>query len=143
MKRARSAGNWINGELAALLNAEGAALEDKRVDPSHLARLLDMVDGGALSTGMGRTVLEEMYNTGRDPREIADAAGISQISDTDVVQAAVDQAVSGNPRPVADYLGGKETALRFLVGQVMKATRGKANPQMASEMLRDKLESMR
>ena len=142
-KRARSAGNWINGELAALLNAEGVALEDKRVDPGRLARLLDMVDSGALSTGMGRTVLEEMYNTGRDPREIADEAGISQISDTDVVRAAVDRAVSENPQPVADYLGGKETALRFLVGQVMKATRGKANPQMASEMLRDKLESMR
>ncbi len=142
-RRARSAGNWINGELAALLNAEGAALEDKRVDPSHIAQLLDMVDSGALSTGMARTVLGEMYNTGRNPREIADEAGISQISDADVVQTAVDDAVSGNPQPVADYLGGKETALRFLVGQVMKATRGKANPQMASEMLRDKLESMR
>ena len=142
-KRARSAGNWIVGELAALLNAEGASLEDKRIEPAHLAQLLDMVDSGALSTGMGRTVLEEMYNTGRNPREIADEAGISQISDTDVVQAAVDAAVSDNPQPVADYLGGKETALRFLVGQVMKATRGKANPQMASEMLRDKLETMR
>ena len=142
-KRARSAGNWIDGELAALLNAEGAALEDKRIEPAHLAQLLDMVDSGALSTGMGRTVLEGMYNTGRNPREIADEAGISQISDTDVVQAAVDQAVSDNPQPVADYLGGKETALRFLVGQVMKATRGKANPQMASELVRDKLESMR
>ena len=142
-KRARSAGNWIDGELAALLNAEGAALEDKRIEPAHLAQLLDMVDTGSLSTGMGRTVLEGMYNTGRNPREIADEAGISQISDTDVVQAAVDQAVSDNPQPVADYLGGKETALRFLVGQVMKATRGKANPQMASELLRDKLESMR
>ena len=142
-KRARSAGNWIDGELAALLNAEGAALEDKRIEPVHLAQLLDMVDSGSLSTGMGRTVLGEMYNTGRNPREIADEAGISQISDTDVVQAAVDQAVSDNPQPVADYLGGKETALRFLVGQVMKATRGKANPQMASELLSDKLESMR
>ena len=142
-KRARSAGNWIDGELAALLNAEGAALEDKRIEPVHLAQLLDMVDSGSLSTGMGRTVLGEMYNTGRNPREIADEAGISQISDTDVVQAAVDQAVSDNPQPVADYLGGKETALRFLVGQVMKATRGKANPQMASELLRGKLESMR
>ena len=142
-KRARAAANWINGELAALLNAEGAALEDKRIEPAHLAQLLDMVDSGALSTSMARTVLDEMYNTGRSPREIADEAGISQISDTDVVQAAVDSAVSENPQPVADYLGGKENALRFLVGQVMKATRGKANPQMASEMVRAKLESMR
>ena len=67
-----------------------------------------------------------MYNTGRSPREIVDKAGIAQISDTDAVQAAVDSAVSENPQPVADYLGGKENALRFLVGQVMKATRGKA-----------------
>ena len=142
-KRATAAGNWIAGELAALLNADGASPEDKSVEPAHLAQLLDMVDEGALSTGMARTVLKEMYNTGRNPREIADEAGISQISDDDVVQAAVDAAVSENPQPVADYLGGKETALRFLVGQVMKATRGKANPRMASEMLRGRLESMR
>ena len=142
-KRARSAGNWINGELAALLNAEGAAIEDKRIEPAYLVQLLDMVDTAALSTSMARTVLEEMYNTGRSPREIVDTAGIAQISDADAVQAAVDGAVSENPQPVADYLGGKENALRFLVGQVMKATRGKANPQMASELLRDKLESMR
>ena len=142
-KRARSAGNWINGELAALLNAEGAAIEDKRIEPAYLVQLLDMVDTAALSTSMARTVLEEMYNTGRSPREIVDKAGIAQISDADAVQAAVDGAVSENPQPVADYLGGKENALRFLVGQVMKATRGKANPQMASELLRDKLESMR
>ncbi len=142
-KRARSAGNWITGELTALLNAEGATIEDRRVDAAHLAELLDLVDAGTLSTSMARTVLEEMYNTGRPPKEIADAEGMSQISDADEVQAAVDLAISENPQPVADYLGGKETALRFLVGQVMKATRGKANPQIASELVREKLESMR
>jgi aspartyl-tRNA(Asn)/glutamyl-tRNA(Gln) amidotransferase subunit B len=88
-------------------------------------------------------VFEEMYNTGRSPGEIAEQAGMSQISDADEVRAAVDKAVSENPQPVADYLGGKENAMRFLVGQVMKATRGKANPQVAFELVREKLESMR
>jgi len=142
-KRAKLAGNWITGELTRLLNAEGVAIEDKQVEPAHVVELLDMIDAGRLSTSMARSVFEEMYNTGGSPGEIAEQAGMSQISDADEVQAAVDKAVSENPQPVADYLGGKENAMRFLVGQVMKATRGKANPQVAFELVREKLESMR
>jgi aspartyl-tRNA(Asn)/glutamyl-tRNA(Gln) amidotransferase subunit B len=84
-----------------------------------------------------------MFETGLPPREIAEAEGLMQISDTDVVQSAVQEAIAANPDPVQDYLAGKQQAMGFLVGQVMKATRGKANPRMASQMVREQLEAMR
>ena len=139
----KAVSNWMLGELARLLNASGKDLEDVNLPPEHVVELLDLIDAGTLSTGMARTVFEEMFNTGRPPKAIAEESGMAQISDTDVVQAAVEQAIDGNPKPVADYLGGKETAMRFLVGQVMKLTKGKANPQIATTLVKEKLESIR
>ena len=142
-KLAKSVSNWMTGELTRHLNAEGASIEDKSLDPRHLVDLLDMIEAGRLSTGLARGVFEEMYNTGEAPNTIAEQSGVSQISDAEAVQTAVDTALSENPNPVADFLSGKETAMRFLVGQVMKITKGKANPQIASRLVREKLESMR
>ena len=86
---------------------------------------------------------EKMFETGLSPRKIAESEGLIQISDTDAVQSAVLEAIAANPDPVQDYLSGKQQAMGFLVGQVMKATRGKANPRMASQMVREQLEAMR
>jgi aspartyl-tRNA(Asn)/glutamyl-tRNA(Gln) amidotransferase subunit B len=140
---AKSVGNWILGELARLLNVTGGDMDDIKLQPPHLVELLDLIDAGTLSTGMAKTVFEDMFKTGRPPKEIAEGAGMVQISDADAIRAAVEEAVAGNPAPVADYLKGKETAMRFLVGQVMKVTRGKANPQMAAGLIKEKLESLR
>ena len=92
---------------------------------------------------MAKSVFEEMFNTGRPPKQIAEETGMSQISDADSIGLAVEEAISDNPQPVEDFLNGKETAMRFLVGQVMKITRGKANPQLVTDVLREKLESLR
>ena len=100
-----------------------------------------MVGDGRLNSNMAKTVFEEMFESGRAPAEIAESAGLVQISDADSIEAAVAEAIDNNPRPVSDYLSGKESALRFLMGQVMKATRGKANPQLTTSMLREKLEA--
>ena len=140
---AKSVSNWMLGELARLLNTTGGSVEDVRFQPEHLIELLDLIDAGTLSTGLGKTVFEEMFKTGRPPAQIADEAGMVQISDTQAVQSAVEEAVANNPEPVADYLNGKETAMRFLMGQVMKITRGKANPQLAAKLVKEKLDSMR
>jgi aspartyl-tRNA(Asn)/glutamyl-tRNA(Gln) amidotransferase subunit B len=105
--------------------------------------LMDLIEDGTLSTSMAKTVFEEMFETGNAPKEIAESAGMVQISDTDLIRSAVEEAIAGNPQPVADYVQGKETAMRFLVGEVMKATRGKANPQLVSTVLREKLEALR
>ena len=139
--RAKAAGNWMLSEMTRLLNATGKSLEDVPIEPKHLSDLIGMVEDGRLNSNMAKTVFEEMFESGRAPAEIAESAGLVQISDAGSIEAAVSEAIDSNPRPVADYLNGKETALRFLVGQVMKATRGKANPQLATAVLKERLEA--
>ena len=141
--RAKSVSNWILGEMSRLMNLTGDEITDLKIQPRHLVELVGLVDGGTLSTSMAKTIFEEMFNTGKPPKEIADAQGTAQITDADSIWPVVDEALANNPQPVADYLSGKEAALQFLVGQVMKATRGKADPQLVPELLREKLESMR
>ena len=140
---AKSVGNWILGEMARLLNLTGSDISETKVQPGHVIELKELVEDGTLSSTMAKAVFEEMFETGRPPREIADERGMVQISDADSIRQAVEEAIGDFPDPVADYLGGKETAARFLVGQVMKITRGKANPRLVSELLQEKLESMR
>ena len=131
------------GELMRLLNVTGGNLEDTKLRPRYFVELLELIEAGTLSTGMARDVFEEMFKTGEPPSLIAEEAGMVQISDANAVQLAVEKVITCNPKPVADYLGGKESALRFLVGQVMKFTKGKANPQMAATLVKEKLDSMR
>ena len=129
--------------MSRLLNQSGQDISEVRVEPSQIAELQTLVDDSTLSSTMGKTVFEKMFETGQPPRQIAESEGLVQISDTDAVLTAVQEAISANPDPVADYLAGKQQAMGFLVGQVMKATRGKANPRMASQMVREQLEAMR
>ncbi len=140
---AKSVSNWMLGELARLLNVTGGDLQDVKIQPQHLIELLDLIDAGTLSTGMAREVFEEMFKVGGSPTSIAEKGGMVQISDAATIQPAVEDVIGGNPKPVADFLSGKETAMRFLVGQVMKTTKGKADPQLAARLLREKLDSMR
>ena len=140
---ARAVSNWIIGEMARLSNQTGIGMADMSIKPGQVAALQNMVDDGALSSTMAKTVFEKMFETGRSADDIARSEGLTQISDTDAVSAAVEQAIADNPDPVRDYLGGKQQAMGFLVGQVMKATRGQANPRMASQLVKEKLEAMR
>ena len=140
---AKAVSNWMLGEMARLLNQEGDRISDVKIAPKDLADLQGMVDGGALSSTMAKTVFEKMYETGDRPGDIARTEGLSQISDEDAVLAAVRQAIADNPGPVAEYLGGKPQVMGFIIGQVMKATRGKANPRVASQLVRERLEAMR
>ena len=140
---AKSVSNWMLGELTRLLHESGTGVDDIKIQPGHLIQLIEMVEAGTLNSNMAKAVFEEMFKTGTAPGEIAEASGMAQISDEDAIRAAVGQAIAGNPEPVSDYLKGKETAVRFLIGQVMKETRGKANPQLVSQLLKDELEAMR
>ena len=140
---AKAMSNWMLGEMARLLNQGREHISEVKVEPKQLAELQLMVDAGTLSSSMAKSVFEKMYETGDDPKDIAEAEGLSQISDTDAVLAAVQQAIAENPGPVQEYLGGKQQVMGFIIGQVMKATRGKANPRVASQLVRDKLEEMR
>ena len=140
---AKAVSNWMLGEMSRLINQNGDHISEVAIKPSQLADLQGMIDDGTLSSTMAKTVFEKMYQTGDDPKNIAQAEGLSQISDTDAVLAAVQQAIEENPGPVQEYLGGKRQVMGFIIGQVMKATRGKANPRVASQLVRERLEAMR
>ena len=110
---AKSVSNWMLGGLSRLFNQTGTGIAELKIQPRDLADLIALVDEGTLSTSMARTVFEKMFHNGGRPKRIADDAGMAQISDTDSIRPAVDEAITGNPQPVTDYLGGKETAMRF------------------------------
>ncbi|MGB9300337.1 MAG: Asp-tRNA(Asn)/Glu-tRNA(Gln) amidotransferase subunit GatB [Anaerolineae bacterium] len=134
--------NWITGELFRLLNLSGVEIGASKVVPGQLVQLLKMVDSGEINISTAKVVFEDMFTSGRSAEEIIAESDLMQISDADELLAVVKQVVSDNPEAVADYLEGKTQALRFLVGQVMKITRGKANPQMVSGLLSDELSDM-
>lgn len=140
---AKNVSNWILGDLSRLMNLENISIDETQVTPRHLAELLNLVDDGTLSNTLAKTVLEEAFGSGQEPGRIVDQKGLSQISDSSVVDAAVSQALAENPRAVADFKSGKETASRFLVGQVMKLTRGQAKPELVQELVQAALEAAR
>ena len=131
--------NWVMGDLSRLLNAKSMDIADCPVRPGQLAALLRLIDGGTISGKIAKGVFEEMFETGKDPEAIVKAKGLLQISDEGAIAAAVDEVIAKNPKSVADYRAGKEKAIGFLVGQVMKATRGKANPDLVNRLLKERL----
>ena len=141
--RAKQVSNWMLGDLSRLLNLENRDIADCPVSPEHLVELIGLVDGGDISVTMGKTVLEEAYAAGASPRRIVAERGYTQISDADAIESAVRAALAANPRAVADFLGGKESAAKFLVGQVMKLTRGQAKPDLVNQLVAGELEKMK
>jgi len=141
---AKEISNWLLGETSRIMNANNIDIAEFRakVGPERLTRLSASVfsSQNAINTSTAKIVLEEMFETGQDADAIITGRGLSQISDNETVDAEVITVINGNQKAVADYKAGKEQALKFLVGQVMKATRGRVNPKMASELLTKKLE---
>jgi aspartyl-tRNA(Asn)/glutamyl-tRNA(Gln) amidotransferase subunit B len=138
-KRAKGMSNWLLGDFAHLLNLAGIEASQSKVTPAHLVELLDLIDQGMLSGPTAKTVFEEMFHSGKPAREIVAEKGLTQISDASAVEEVVRQVVDSNAPAVADFKAGKEQAVKFLVGQVMKATKGRANPKLVTEILRQKL----
>jgi aspartyl-tRNA(Asn)/glutamyl-tRNA(Gln) amidotransferase subunit B len=136
----RTIANWIVGELFRFMKATGVEIEAVKITPDQLVELLALVGAGAISGSVGKTVLEEMFASGKPAGEIVREKGLTQISDEDRLATIAAQVIQDNPQAVADYLGGKEAAIRFLVGQMMKATRGQANPSLANRLLVEKLQ---
>ena len=140
---AASVSKWIVGELAALTNREGVAIDDIRVTPEALASLVALVDKGTISQNSAKDVLGAMFETGKAPDTIVKEKGLVQISDQDALSQVVDQVLSEHPGEAAAYLEGKESLLQWFMGQVMRATRGRAQPQTVLGLLREKLEARR
>ena len=140
---AKSLSNWMLGDLSRLMNLENMDITEIKITPAYLTELVDMVDAGSISASMAKTVIEEVFYSGEPPGQIVQERGYTQISDSSVVQAAVADIIAANPKAVSDYLGGKDTATRFLVGQVMKTTRGQAKPDLVNQLVRDGLEELK
>ncbi len=133
--------NWLLGEVSRILNANQADIEafGEKVAPARLAELI-AASRGTINAATAKSVLEEMYQSGQSAGDIIAARGLSQISDTAELEKIAAEVINLNVQPVADYRAGKEQALKFLVGQVMKATKGRANPQVVNDVLKRKLD---
>ena len=131
--------NWVTGNLFGALNKAGLSITESPVAPESLGELLDLVEDGTISGRMAKDVFEEMMATGKDAADIVEEKGLEQITDSGKIEAAVDAVIADNPDQVADFQGGNEKAIGWFVGQIMKASGGKANPKMVNELLREKL----
>jgi aspartyl-tRNA(Asn)/glutamyl-tRNA(Gln) amidotransferase subunit B len=133
------ASNWIMGELMRLLNAENKEIEDCPIKPDRLARMIKMINDGVISTKIAKTVFEEMYKTGKDAEAVVKEQGLVQVSDTGAIETIIDEVIKANPAQASDYRAGKDKLFGFFVGQVMKASKGKANPELVNQLLKKKL----
>jgi aspartyl-tRNA(Asn)/glutamyl-tRNA(Gln) amidotransferase subunit B len=131
--------NWLTGELFRLLNADNRSIDVAPVQPTQLAELLHLIEKGVVSNRAAKDVLDRMYHTGETAPAVVEALGLNQISDAAAIERLVDEAIAANPRSVADFRAGKPQAVGFLVGQVMKASRGKANPSVVNALLMERL----
>jgi aspartyl-tRNA(Asn)/glutamyl-tRNA(Gln) amidotransferase subunit B len=137
----KTVSNWVTGELARLLNEENRSIEECPLKPSQLVGMLNLIDDGTISGKIAKSVFEEMYRTGKNAADVVKEKGLTQISDTGEIEKAVDEVIAKSPNEVERFKGGDEKLLGFFVGQIMKATKGKANPQVVNELLKKKLSS--
>jgi aspartyl-tRNA(Asn)/glutamyl-tRNA(Gln) amidotransferase subunit B len=140
-QRAKTISNWMLGEFTRLLNAKNVKPEEAhdRVPEANFVEMLDLVEKGTLSGPLSKTVFEEMFNSGKKASTIVAEKGLVQISDSGELGIIVDKIIADNEKAVVDYKAGKEASLTFLMGQVMKASRGKANPSVVRQLIVDKL----
>jgi aspartyl-tRNA(Asn)/glutamyl-tRNA(Gln) amidotransferase subunit B len=136
---AKSAANWTMGELTRTLNDTGSSIEHCPVSPVKLADLIKLIDTGAISGTIAKKVFEEIWKNGGEPAAIVEQQGLAQVSDTGAIEAAIDQIMTANQGQVDEYRSGKDKVFGFFVGQVMKAMKGKANPAVINELLKQKL----
>ncbi len=138
---AKAVSNWMMGDLMRALNEENRTISECPIKPAQLAGMISLIDKGTISGKIAKTVFEEMYRTGKDAAVIVNEKGLLQISDSSEIEKAVDDVLARSLKEIERYRAGDEKLLGFFVGQVMKVTKGKANPQMLNELLKKKLSS--
>ncbi len=136
---AKLAANWVMGELSSALNRDSLEIQASRVAPAHLSGLLQRIVDQTISGKIAKEVFEAMWSDGRSADAIIEAKGLKQITDAGAIEGVIDAVIAANPKQLADYRSGKDKLFGFFVGQVMKATEGKANPAQLNEILRAKL----
>ncbi len=135
----KNASNWVLGDVSRVINELNKPLSELNINASHLTMLIELVEKNVISNSAGKTVFEEMLKSGKEPKLIVEEKGLGQISDEGALKAIVEQVVFDNQKSIDDYKNGKTNALGFLVGQCMKASKGKGNPAVMKELLMDYL----
>jgi aspartyl-tRNA(Asn)/glutamyl-tRNA(Gln) amidotransferase subunit B len=138
-RKSKNVANWILNDLQNALNTAGKTISDCPIPPEALDELVNLIDSGKISGKQGKEVFAEMFASGKRAAEIVKEKGIEQLSDASAIEAFCDQVIAANPKPAADFKAGNAASLNFLKGQVMKLSKGKANPQLAGEILERKL----
>ncbi|NDG71645.1 MAG: Asp-tRNA(Asn)/Glu-tRNA(Gln) amidotransferase subunit GatB [Proteobacteria bacterium] len=138
-KKPKNVANWILNDLQSAISSASVSIAECPVAPHALDELVNLIDSGAINSKQGKEVFAEMFNSGKSAAAIVEEKGLKQESDTGAIEVFVDEAIAANPGPVADFKAGKVSALNFLKGQVMKLSKGKANPALAGEILEKKL----
>ena len=141
-KLAKSVSNWALGDLSRLLNLGNLEISESKVTPAHLLELVNLIEAGDISNSTAKNVLEDVFNSGVSPAKVVKDKGYVQIDDSAVLKSAVAQAIMDNPKAVDDYRNGKGTAAKFLVGQVMRITKGQAKPELVNQLVEEELESV-
>ena len=138
-KNVKKVANWILAELLAVLNEKNETINDVSITPQHISALVNAIDEGKISSAQGKLVFAKMLETNKMPDVIIKEEGMEVVSDTGAIDAIVDKVIAANPKAVEDFKGGKTNVVGWLTGQVMKESKGKANPKMASELVSKKL----
>ena len=138
-KRPKAIANWILNDLQSALSAAGKTIDDCPVPAQALNELVTLIDSGKISGKQGKEVFGEMFASGKSASAIVQEKGIEQLSDASALETICDEVIAANPKPAADFKAGNAASLNFLKGQVMKLSKGKANPQLAGEILERKL----
>jgi aspartyl-tRNA(Asn)/glutamyl-tRNA(Gln) amidotransferase subunit B len=136
---AKAAANWVMGDLAALLKGAGKSIDESPVSAANLGELLKLIASGELSGKLGKEVLAKMFESGDTAAAIVEREGLRQISDSGALGKIVDEVIAANPKQVEQYRSGKTAVIGFLVGQVMKQSRGQANPAAVNDLLKSRL----
>lgn len=136
---AKASANWIMGDLLGYLNANNLELGDVKITGQGLGEMIQLIDKGTISTKIAKTVFKGLIETGKSPQQIVEEQGLVQISDEGAILSIVDAVIAANPQSVEDFRNGKEKAIGFLVGQIMKETKGKANPGLVNKLLVERL----
>ena len=139
-RKPKNIANWILNDLQNALSAADKSIHDCPVPPEALDQLVNLIDSGTISGKQGKEVFAEMFASGKNAAEIVKEKGIEQLSDLSAIEAICDEVIAANPKPLADFKAGNVASLNFLKGQVMKLSKGKANPQLAGEILERKIE---
>ncbi|MGC8595158.1 MAG: Asp-tRNA(Asn)/Glu-tRNA(Gln) amidotransferase subunit GatB [Candidatus Kryptoniota bacterium] len=139
----KQASNYIMTDILRATKEKGLKIKDFPVPPAYIARMIDLINEGIISTKIAKEIFEEMVQNGSSPDDIVRIKGLRQISDEDQIEEVIDEVLSNNPSEVSKYLGGKEKLFGFFVGEVMKRLHGKANPKILNDLLKQKLQKVR